>query len=152
MILQRRLTSLWMRFWMKRPKMRRHANAKKKRNTDPSCRNWPTNTDARLNNSSRFSRTRKRRKSKRSMIVKSPYSRPNVNKSLLRRGRDKLASMLLKSNVPKSSPSWKQSARRRGSVWQLKRPSGRPQEQIRCSNSKRSKTGIARPQKTSHLP
>ena len=132
--------------------MKRHDNAKKRRNTDPNCRNWLTNTDARLSNSSRFSGIRKRRKSKRSMIVRSLFSRPNVNKSSLRRGRGKLASMLLRSSVLKSSPSWRRSERRRESVWQLKGPSDRLQEQIRCSNFNSSKTGIVRPQKTSHLP
>ena len=132
--------------------MKRHVNAKKRRNTDPSCRSWPTNMDARSSNSSRSSKTRRRKRSRRSTIVRLPSLRPNVSRSLLRRGRDRLVSMLLKGSVPRNSPSWKLSARRKGSRWQLRKLSGRLQEQNRCSNFNSSKTRIARLQKTSHHP
>ena len=132
--------------------MKRHANAKRRRSTDPSCKSWPTNMDAQSSNSSKFSKTRRRRKSKRSTTVRLPYLRLSVSRSLLRRGRDKHASMLLKGSVLKNSLLWRQSVRRRGSVWQLKKQRGRLQEQIRCSNFSSSKTAIVRPQKMSHPP
>ena len=71
--------------------MKRHANAKRRRSIDLNCKSWPTNTDAQSNNSSRFSRIKRRKRSRKSMIVRSPYSRPSVNRSSPHRGRDKLA-------------------------------------------------------------
>ena len=132
--------------------MKKQSNAKRRRSTDPSCKSWPTSTDAQSNSSSKFSRTRRRRKSKRSTTVRLPYLRLSVSRSSLRRGRDKLASMLLKGSVLKNSLLWRKSVRKRGSVWQLKKQKGRPQEQIRCSNFSSSKTAIVRPQKMSHPP
>ena len=61
--------------------MKRHANAKRRKSTDPSCRSLLTNTDAQSNNSSRYSRTRKRRKSRRSEIVRLPSLRPSVSRN-----------------------------------------------------------------------
>ena len=132
--------------------MRRHANVKKRRSTGPSCRSWPTNTAARSSNSSRSSRSKRRRRSRRSTTVRSPCSRPSVNRSSPLRGKDKHGSMLLKSSGPRSSPSWSRSARKSGSAWQLRRPSDRLQEQNRCSNSNSSKTGIVRTKRMSHPP
>ena len=71
--------------------MKRHANAKRRRSIDPSCKSWPTNTDAQSNNSSKFSRIKRRKRSRKSMIVRSPYLRPSENKNSPHKGRDKLA-------------------------------------------------------------